>query len=268
LTTKKKTAKKSPAKVAKKQPPKAPATVLILRTTDKDGKSYGHFQWPEIGPVECSDWSPQKKCGNGLHGWLWGAGDWSLKSQGVDIKWKVVEVLASDVVDIDGSKVKFPKGNVIATFTAWADAMAVIRDRALKAVKVKAVATESREIASATGNYGHASATGDYGHASATGYPGHASATGDYGHASATGDSGHASATGYSGHASATGYSGWAVAGYKGKAKAAANGVLTVLWWDEKSRRPRVTVGYVGEEGIEADQWYGVESGKLVKVSE
>ena len=193
-------------------------TVLILRTTDKDNKSYGGFQWPELGPVECPDWNPKPQCGNGLHGWLWGAGNWGLKTQGEGIKWKVVEVLASDVVDIDGSKVKFPKGNVIGSFSTWTDAMAVIRARALKSAEIVAVATKKKEIASATG---------------------------------------------YSGHASATGYYGWAIAGYHGKAKADKNGVITLLWWDEKAERPRVAVGYVGEDGIKADTWYSVIDGKL-----
>lgn len=152
---KKATAKKAPRK------PAEPETVLILRTTDANGRSYGGFQWPDSGEVACTDWDSAPRCGNGLHGWLWGAGDWSLKTAGDGIKWKVVEVLASDVVLIDnGAKVKFQRGNVIGTFANWADAMVVIRARALKAATNKSVATEPREIASATGHSGHASATG------------------------------------------------------------------------------------------------------------
>ena len=45
------------------------------------------------------------------------------------------------------------------------------------------------------------------------------------------------------------------------------NGVVIVGWWDEKANRRRVTVGYVGEDGIEPDVWYRVENEKLVKVS-
>jgi hypothetical protein len=82
------------------------------------------FVWPESGPVECpptdpndpdAHWDPSPKCGNGLHGWLWGIGDlgatcgyWNAD----DTKWLVVEVAASDIVDLDG-EVKFPRGTVV-----------------------------------------------------------------------------------------------------------------------------------------------------------
>jgi hypothetical protein len=234
-----------------------PETVLVLKTCSAQMTTYNGFKWPESGPIEAPDWKPSKQCGNGFHGWLWGHGDWSLKAKGEDIRWLVIEVEKASLIDLNG-KVKFPEGHVVGCFGHWRDAMAFIRAR-------RPVAEQTTV---ATGNYGHASATGDYGHASATGNSGHASATGYYGHASATGDSGHASATGYSGHASATGDSGWSAAGYKGRAKAGKDGVLTLLYWDDSSKRPRVVVGYVEEEGIEADTWYEVENAKLVKAKE
>src|SRR5689334_22051476 len=85
--------------------------VLVLRTCAADMTSYGGFKWPASGRVAARDWKPVKRCGNGLHGWLWGAGNWSLKSQGDGIKWLVVEVDESAIVDL-GDKVKFPGGNV------------------------------------------------------------------------------------------------------------------------------------------------------------
>jgi hypothetical protein len=55
-----------------------------------------------------------------------------------------------------------------------------------------------------------------------------------------------------------------AAVGGDSKAKAGENGCIALAWWDEKAKRPRVTVGYVGEEGIEADTWYRVgKNGKL-----
>jgi len=242
--------KKTPSKkLSKKAVKKAenPKTVLVLRTCQADGSSHGCFKWPlEVGAtVSAPDWVPIAECGNGLHGWLWGCGNWNLKAEGNDILWYVLEVAASAIVDLDG-KVKFPTCRIKAIEKRWDLAMAYIRghcDLAAESVATgdsghasatgnfghasatgnfgHASATGNSGHASAPGNSGHASATGNFGHASATGNFGHASATGNFGHASATGNSGHASATGYSGHASATGDSGHASAtGYSGHASA------------------------------------------------
>ena len=71
--------------------------------------------------------------------------------------------------------------------------------------------------------------------------------------------SGSASATGYRGSASATGkYAVAASLGLVGRSKASELGIIIVAWWDESSKRKRVRVGYVGEDGIEADTWYRV----------
>ena len=254
---------KQPSASAK--PDAKPETVLVLRTCAADGSSSHGFKWPESGPVEAPDWEATKECGHGLHGWLWGHGNWSLKTKGDKIKWLVLEVEASTIINLE-DKIKFPRAVVVASFAVWNDAMFFIRNRR-PISEATTIATGYYGHASATGNSGHASATGYSGHASATGNSGHASATGNSGHASATGNYGHASATGDSGHASATGYSGWAVVGYSGKAKAKENGVLTLLWLDGK--RPRVTVAYVGEDGIKADTWYAVDAkGKIVEVKQ
>src|SRR5688572_253401 len=90
----------------------AEETVLVLRTCAADMSAYNGFKWPESGPVECPDWDPTPRCGYGLHGALWGEGNGSLLSWEEDAKWLVVEVGASDVVELDG-KVKFPRGNVL-----------------------------------------------------------------------------------------------------------------------------------------------------------
>ena len=221
----------------KKTKPKkttAPEKVLVLRTCNADMTSHGGFKWPESGLVEAPDWKPTKECGNGLHGWLWGCGDWSLKIGDDSRKWLVIETDSKGIVEL-GGKVKFQSGNVLFVGRAWNEAMAFLRGRA-------GLVFES----------------------SATGYSGHASATGDYGHASATGYSGHASATGCSGHASATGCSGWAVSN-QGTAKAGKDGIITIRY-KTNSGKYRVAVGYVGEDGIKANVAYKVDGqGKFIE---
>ena len=219
-------AKKSATKkkVARRTKATQPATVLVLRTCDANLKSRdGAFQWAGVGGETLApDWSSQPLCGSGLHGWLWGSGDWSLEEKAEGSLWLVVEVDASKVVDL-GGKVKFPKAKTLAVESTWQAAMGFIRGHAYYAAthKPEAAATGEYGHAAATGEYGHAAATGDYGHAAATGYYGHAAATGYSGHAAATGYSGHAAATGKYGHAAATGYSGHAAAtGEYGRAAA------------------------------------------------
>ena len=220
-----------------------PEKVLVLRTCNADMTSYGGFKWPESGPVEAPDWKPTKECGNGLHGWLWGCGDWSLKIGDDSRKWLVIETDSKGIVELSG-KVKFQSGNVLFVGRAWNEAMAFLRGRA--------------------GLVFESSATGYSGHASATGYSGHASATGYYGHASATGNYGHASATGNYGHASATGESGWAVSN-QGTAKTGKDGIITIRY-KPNSGKYRVAVGYVGENGIKPNVAYKVDDqGKFIE---
>ena len=81
-----------------------------------------------------------------------------------------------------------------------------------------------------------------------------------YGTATA-GEYGTATA-GYSGTATAGEY-GTATAGKSGTATAGKYGTVVVKWWD--GERYRLTVGYCGEDGIEAGVAYGCdEAGKLV----
>jgi hypothetical protein len=69
-------------------------------------------------------------------------------------------------------------------------------------------------------------------------------------------DSGHAAATGNSGHAAA-GKAGVAcVLGFGGTAKGADGAAISLTWWDEKAKRPRIVVGYIGENGLEPDVAY------------
>ena len=215
--------------------------VLVLKSVNKNMSS-GHdssFIYPTSGEVVCPNFKNNSECGNGLHGWLWAIGDYSLKIKSINAKWLVIEVDKDSIIDLNG-KVKFEKGNIIFC-GKFIDAFKIVWNKYSENMTLES---------SASGIYGHASASGNSGHASASGHSGHASASGHSGHASASGHSGHASASGNSGHASASGYCGVAcVLGNNGQAQCGENGSLILTYWD--GVRYRHVVGYDGENGIE-----------------
>jgi hypothetical protein len=86
---------------------------LFMKTTDKDGKAHGGFQWPlEVGAtVTAPDWEPTKECDNGLHGILNGEGGIGHLSFEPDALWWIVE--ADDAIDLDGRH-KFQSCKIVA----------------------------------------------------------------------------------------------------------------------------------------------------------
>lgn len=85
--------------------------ILVLRTTDKDGKAYGGFQWPTSGMVEAPDWDGKPECGGGLHGLPKGVGHAGyLNTDGVA---QVVKVDKLDGYIEFEDKCKFKRGDVI-----------------------------------------------------------------------------------------------------------------------------------------------------------
>lgn len=62
------------------------------------------------------------------------------------------------------------------------------------------------------------------------------------------------------------GDSGTATAGDRGTATAGDRGTIVIEWFDRKADRYRRTVGYIGEDGIEANTAYRCNAnGKLVR---
>jgi hypothetical protein len=236
-------AKRAATTSSAQRPPAATlktTTTFMLRTCDAQLRSYNEFQWPESGPVECPDWNPEPICGYGLHGLLHGKGDYGLVSFASDAKWLVVAVDADVVVNIDGQKVKVPRGEVVFVGSG-SEAVEKLLEVCPEADRsqlpfTQASASGWRGQASASGTRGQASASGDYGQASASGYQGQASASGDYGQASAN----------------------------RGRARAGQLGILILFRRDEEADRDRVVVGYVGENGIEADTWYKLDGDRIV----
>ena len=242
-----------------------PGHVLVLRTCKADGRSPSEaargFVWPESGPVKCGDWSPEPRCGHGLHGLLWGEGDTTTWCWDADARWLVVEVCESEIVDL-GGKVKFPRGRVVCC-----------GDRPTATEYLRTRGGEGWAIVGGTATAGDngIAAAGDVGTATA-GYGGTATA-GDGGTATA-GDVGTATA-GYGGTATA-GYGGTATAGDVGTATAGGGGtatagyggVIAIQWWN--GHRNRFAIREVSADGPckPGVRYRCTESGEVVEVVE
>jgi hypothetical protein len=257
--------------------------------------SHSGFVWPQVGEIaEAPDWIANTECGNGLHGWLYGHGDHGCSSYlDSTSKWLVVEVESDSIVML-GGKCKFPRGKVVFVGDKKdaTDYLMANEPRSLNVEVIGASLTVGDGKSVTVGALGTATA-GDSGTATAgyrgtatAGYSGTATA-GDSGTATA-GDSGTATAgyrgtatagyrgtatAGYSGTATAgdsgtatAGYRGTATAGYSGTATAGYRGEIRIRWWDEKNDRYRTVIGYVGEDGIEANVAYRLDDNhKFVK---
>jgi hypothetical protein len=131
------------------------------KTTNEDGEvlillTHNRFVWPSgVGTViECPDWLPTNKCGNGLRGWPWGFGlgdgcDYDI----IDDVWLVIGCKPEDVVGElkGGAKCKFRRG-IIRLEGSFGDAM-----NAMKVGFAKCV-----EESAANGDYAKSAANGDY----------------------------------------------------------------------------------------------------------
>ena len=210
----------------------------FLRTTDKDGKSHGGFQWPlEVGAiVTAPDWNSQPVCGYGLHGLLNGEQNAGLLDWSPDALWWVVGVPDdATVVDL-GGKCKFESCTVVA-FGDRKDVTDALRYLAPGAAVHGSSVSTGNYGTSTSGNYG-TSTSGDYG-TSTSGFRG-TSTSGDYG-------------------TSTSGYKGTSTSGYKG--------TLVIQWHDGK--RYRLAVAYVGEKGIKPNTPYKLDNeGNFVEVEQ
>jgi hypothetical protein len=88
--------------------------VYILKSIDSSMCSdyRSDFKYPEEGFVFAPDWSPNSRCGYGLHGYLHGMGDYGHSKHEHTDKWLVIEADSRTVIKIDSGKVKIPYGYV------------------------------------------------------------------------------------------------------------------------------------------------------------
>ena len=201
--------------------------VLLLRTCSQDGTSYGGFQWPLTVGAEVI------------------APDWSPRA--------VCGLGLHGLLWGEGD------GNLLS----WAsDAVwMVISARASDVVslngKVKVPSARVECVGDRLTATAYLAAHGGGGRAIAGG-----TATAGYGGTATAGDGGTATA-GYGGTATA-GYCGTATAGKYGTATAGDRGTVIVTWHD--GMRSRVSVGYIGENGLKADTAYRLDaSGAFVE---
>ena len=268
--------------------------VLILRTCKKgpDGSltGYGGFPWPSSGPVEApnkwdnawgkkpSDYiggfKPNSPCGGGLHGLEEAEGDLGLLDWTCDGQAMLVSTDRTKLVRV-GVKVKFRSG-VVERLVSLAEGICMFwcdRNKINKQVK---------DITAASGSYSKLAASGSYSKLAASGHDSKLAASGSSSKLAASGSSSKLAASGHDSQLAASGsysqlaasgsYSKLAASGsssicmaaaYRCRAKASANGAIALAWYDEV--RPRIAVGYVGENGIESDTWYKVsDNGTLI----
>ncbi len=194
--------------------------VLILRTCKADGSSSHGFVWPTDGLVECTDWNDRAECGGGLHGLLWGQGDWGLLCKDFDARWQVIEVedAPDNLVRIDSQKIKFRRGNVVFTGEmSKAVTMVLCHSELFKKTFAEAKEKSSGDYSTAasSGDYSKAASSGYASTAASSGYASTAASSGDYSTAASSGNYSKAASSGnYSKAASSGNYSTAASSGY------------------------------------------------------
>ena len=127
-----------------------------------------------------------------------------------------------------------------------------------------AASGDSSQLA-ASGNDSKLAASGSYSQLAASGYSSQLAASGSSSQLAASGDYSQLAASGSSSKLAASGYSSIAMAASCGsRAKAGSLGAIALTWND--GERPRISVGYVGEE-LKPDTWYELNSrGEFVEV--
>ena len=236
-------AKKKPAARKSKPKIKAPATdpwapeetVLAIRTCRPDGSSSAarSFKYP-LTPgsvVAAPDWDPTPKCGGGLHVLVDAQGDWGLLDWSIDAKALIVRVRRDELVAIDRAKSKVPRLRIEKITTLSRALCEIACDAATINRVVDRVLVEAKKAGAKPG---------------------------DAAQLAASGDAAQLAASGYAAQLAASGEDALILGSYEATAKAGPGGCIALAWWDEKVKRPRVSVGYVGE-GLKADTWYRVD---------
>jgi hypothetical protein len=257
--------------------------VLVIKTVSQDMTARKGFKYPKKGLVKAPDWDPIPVCGKGLHGLLWGTGDYSLLNWDPDAKWLALEADPTTLVDLKG-KVKFPEGEVvccgdrktvtdyvrerapngtlvIGSFVTTGDyRTSTSGDRGTSTSGDRGTSTSGDRGTSTSGDYG-TSTSGDYG-TSNSGYGG-TSTSGTEG-TSTSGNLGTSTSGDWG--TSTSGYGGTSTSGVCGTSTSGEGGTLVIKWYNKKEERYMLAVGYVGKNGIKPNVPYVCnENGELVE---
>ena len=128
-----------------------------------------------------------------------------------------------------------------------------------------AVSVDQSRLA-ASGCYSQLAASGYHSHLAASGYYSQLAASGYRSQLAASGYHSHLAASGDGSQLAASGDGSLVMGAYNSSAKAGQNGAIALAWHD--GERPRIAVGYVGED-LKADTWYRIDDkGNFVEVDE
>ncbi len=204
--------------------------MLVIRSVRQDMTSHDGFVWPTSGIVECPDWKPTATCGSGLHGLRAGDNNPGVWHDGYVLLLEVDEATAVPI----GGKIKFPRCEVLLC----GDMAAVCAEAAKRGN---------------SGPWYRGIQQGGYG----------STITGGYGSTSTGGD--RSTITGGDDSTITGGY-GSTITGGDGSTITGGDGsTIQLRFWDTRTERFRILVGYVGEDGIEVGVPYVRIDGKLAK---
>jgi hypothetical protein len=265
---------------------------LFLRTCKIDGTSYGGFHWNlEIGGVtEAPDWNQDSKCGHGLHGLLHGKGQGAYLDWRDGALWVVCEALGP-IVDLQ-NKIKTSKAKTLFVGNRKDATDYLIAAGCNPAEVVGAYITQGNYSTVTGGDYStvigenYSTVTGAY-NSTVTGRHRSTVTGGNYStvtggnystvtgrHRSTVTGGNYSTVTGGN-YSTVTGRHRSTVTGGDHSTVTGGNystvtggqhSLLSVFWKDITSGRRRVSVAYVGEDGIEPNVKYKLDdSGKFMR---
>ena len=211
---------------------------IYYKGLDADFKCRGYAF--EVGHTYRHD-GEVKACSSGFHSC---ANPWDVLSYyDITSRFALVEVGGETVTHEDDSK--------IASAEITIKAELKLPDFVKSCIDWLKDACKS-DISPAPGNHSRLAASGVSSRLAASGYYSQLAASGNSSRLAASGDSSIAKS-----------------AGISGKVKGGKNCALALTRWVESEKRYRITIAYVGENGIKEDTWYSLDKdGKFIEVNE